>query len=397
MVSVTRETKPNLILIGGVLLAVVLLVSLIYSLLEYDYAEKDAGYQGEARTNAYLAAEFFLLNMGQQAQRIKLFSTNKTLLKSSDTLMVPSIRLAFDRRRSDEMLDWVERGGHLIITGQPITESNSGREDFILEKLGLMIEREALADGSTQDEEQIDVAIDDEDFWKIDLDDLLVVTKKDNFNAQVVWSIEDNDRTHALQILVGRGRVTLLSDMQIFKNDYIDQFDHAAFLFLLSNDQFNQAEFNRAGAGTFYYSLFEDQDSLLQWLWKNAQLFILSFIVTIVIVLWRLMPRFGPLININQPIRRRFSEHLKAAGNYHWRQGNYQHLLHNVRSQLSQKLKIKKPEWSRLSKQAQLRHFADMTQLELEVIERALFSTEIERQDDFIMHIKILEQLRKSL
>lgn len=386
------EKKSGLILVSVITSGLMLLALWFYNVLEYDYVEEDKGYQGEAKTNPYLAAEFFLLEMGQKVEKIKLFSTDKSVLNVDDTLMVPSIRLAFDRRRSKEILDWVERGGHLIITGQPVSERNAGKEDYILDSLGLMIETKALAENSTQYEEQIDVAIDDEDFWKIDLDDFLVITKTDKFNAQTVWRIEDEGRLHGLQILLGEGRVTLLSDMRLFKNDYINEFDHAAFLFLLSSDQYD-----KSSSGTFYYSLFEEQDSLFQWLWKHAALFMLSILGTVGIVLWKMMPRFGPVINVKQPVRRQFTDHIIAAGNYQWRQGNYLHLLHNVRSQLSQQLKIKKPEWSRLNKQEQLRHFSDTSGIDLDVIEAALFKTKIEKADDFIVQIKTLEQLRKSL
>ncbi|RDH84003.1 MAG: hypothetical protein DIZ80_07665 [endosymbiont of Galathealinum brachiosum] len=393
MALTSNKNTSDTLLYVVLTLLVIGIAGWLYTKLEYRIVEEDKGYQGEAKTNAYLAAEFFLLRMGQKAEKIKLFSSKQTRLNINDTLLIPSVRLAFDTRRSEEMLEWVERGGHLIITGQPDTENESSRRDHILEKLGLYLERQSLNEDSTQDDEPVDIAISDEDdFWHIDFDDYLVVSSTSEFDSEIIWSIEDEDRVHAIQVKVGNGRLTLLSDMRIFRNEYIVEYDHAAFLFSLTNDQLFSGE-----AGIFYYSLYEDQMSLMQWLWENAKPLVLSLFALGVIVLWMLIPRFGPLINIHQPVRRQFLNHLTASGNYHWREGHYYQLISEVRKQLSLQVKLKYPEWSDLSKQSQVLHFTEISKLESASIEKALFDTEIETVNDFINKIKILEKLRKSL
>jgi len=388
-----NKSHSNYITFGVLVLLITGLAAWLYSVLEYRMVKEDKGYQGEAVTNPYLAAEFFLRRMGQKAEEIKLFTDNKTQLSAYDTLLIPSVRLAFDSRRSDELLQWVDQGGHLIITAQVDAESKISSRDHILEKLGLFIERQALNEDSLQLEAPVNIAIvDEDDFWQADFDDYLVISTTSEFNSEIIWSIDDEDRTHALQIKRGNGRLTLLSDMRLFRNSYIDAYDHAAFLFSLANDQLLSGD-----AGVFYYSLFDDQMSLWQWLWENASTFMLSLLLLVIIILWMLIPRFGPLINVHQPVRRQFLDHLAASGNYHWRQGHYYRLLTEVRKQLSHRVKLKYPEWSNLSKQDQVSHFAEISQLESLAIEKALFDTRIEQVNDFINKIKILEKLRKSL
>ena len=388
-----NKSHSNYITFGVLVLLITGLAAWLYSVLEYRMVKEDKGYQGEAVTNPYLAAEFFLRRMGQKAEEIKLFTDNKTQLSAYDTLLIPSVRLAFDTRRSDELLQWVDQGGHLIITAQVDAESKISSRDHILEKLGLFIERQALNEDSLQLEAPVNIAIvDEDDFWQADFDDYLVISTTSEFNSEIIWSIDDEDRTHALQIKRGNGRLTLLSDMRLFRNSYIDAYDHAAFLFSLANDQLLSGD-----AGVFYYSLFDDQMSLWQWLWENASTFMLSLLLLVIIILWMLIPRFGPLINVHQPVRRQFLDHLAASGNYHWRQGHYYRLLTEVRKQLSHRVKLKYPEWSNLSKQDQVSHFAEISQLESLAIEKALFDTRIEQVNDFINKIKILEKLRKSL
>lgn len=389
----SNKNSSDSLLYALVALIFVGVVAWVYSQLEYRIVEEDKGYQGEAKTNHYLAAEFFLLRMGQKAEKIKLFSGKETSLNDNDTLLVPSVRLAFDMRRSEEMLEWVESGGHLIITAQPDSENESDQRDHILAKLGLFIERQALNEDSTQEDEPVDIAINDEDdFWQIDFDDYLVISSTPEFNSEVVWTVKDEDRLHAVQVKVGRGRLTLMTEMRMFRNGYIDKFDHAAFLFSLANDQLVSGN-----EGVFYYSLFEEQISLLQWLWENASPLVLSLFALGIIVLWMMIPRFGPLINVHSPVRRQFLDHLTASGNYHWRQGHYYRLISEVRKQLSHRVKLKYPEWSDLSKQDQISHFADISQIDSQVIEKALFDSGIEQANDFTNKIKILEKLRKSL
>lgn len=388
-----NQNNSNTLAYILLLLVIVGLSAFAYYKLEYRIEEVDQGFQGEALTNPYLAAEYFLRNMGQKSEKIKLFVDTQKQLENNDTLLVPSSRIAFDNRRSTQLLEWVEAGGHLIITGKPYLEDESNIRDHILDKLGLYIERRALKEGQDQDEQPVNLDIeDDDDFWQVDFDDYLVVSFAEKFDQDIIWTIVDNDRIHAVQLRLGDGRLTLMSDIRMFRNDYIESYDHAAFLYELTKDQLSSAE-----AGTFYYSLYEDYISLIKWLWDNAQPLIISILFIIIIVLWMLIPRFGPLINIHQPIRRRFLEHLSASGNYHWRQGHYARLLTEVRKQLSLQTKLKYPEWTNLSKQDQVNHFAELSQIEAPAIEKALFDSNIERINDFVNKIKILEKLRKSL
>ncbi|VAW63316.1 hypothetical protein MNBD_GAMMA08-962 [hydrothermal vent metagenome] len=390
---VNQQKKSNLLMYIILGLAFVMVAVWLYMNIESYTTTEDRGYQGEARINAFLAAEFFLRKMGQSTKKIKLFSEDQAQLKYNDTLFVPEIRVAFDRLRSKKIMQWVKQGGHLIVTGNARFKNEKNARDFILDEVGLYVERYVLSEDESLPDEPVDIAIEDEDyFWQANFYDYWLISKTENFNAYILWTIEDEGRTHGMQIEVGKGRLTLLSDIDVFRNDNIARYDHAAFLFSLTNDQLKYDK-----SGVFYYSLFEDQISIFHWLWKHAQPFMLSLMVLGIVILWMSVPRFGPLININQPIRRQFLNHLKASGNYYWRQGYYSYLLMSVRKQLSHAVKVKYPEWSNLNKQEQVKHFSEISQFEVAIIENALFDNEVNQVNDFINKIKILEELRKSI
>ncbi len=394
MVRPHKKADSNLM--GYVLLVLVVIGLSIYAYTQLDYRiEKvDKGFQGEALTNSFLAAEYFLRSMGQPAEEIKLFAQEVQPLAEADTLLISSDRLAFDSRKSAELMQWVNDGGHLIITARATSDDDTQRaRDYILDDLGLHIEWTALGDDDEDYSEPVNVAIDDEDFfWLLDFSDYLNIVLEDEFEQDVLWSIEENNRIYAMQMMAGEGRLTVLADMSIFKNYGIDKHDHAAFLYSLANDQLRHSD-----EGVFYYSLFEKHINLMQWLTQNARPLVISFVIFVVTVLWMIIPRFGPLINVQQPVRRRFLDHLSAAGNYHWRQGHYARLLQVVRKQLSQQIQGRYPEWINLTREDQVRQLSELSGIEAVVIEHALFDAEIERVDHFIKKIHILEKLRKSL
>ena len=379
------------------LLSVIFLLGLGYWFInhefEFSYEEVDKGYQGEALTNPFLAAEFYLRSMGQMTKKLELFPITDSQLKSGDTLMIPGKRIAYDKRRSKFILDWVNHGGHLIITGEVIKGNDYQREDYILNATRLQIEWQVAEDESLEDDEPVNLDVEDEeDFWQVDFVNYQVISLTSDFDKEVIWQVTNNSKLHAIQIKVGAGRVTLLSDTKMFRNQFIDDYDHAAFLFTLSNDQAQLYE-----DSVFYYSVYDNQTNLLSWLWQNAYALMVSLFIFLFMVLWKIVPRFGPLVRVQKPVSRRFLDHLVASGNYHWRQGHYSYLIYAVRKQLHVQINKRYPEWLNMSRDNQLKRFAEISQLEVSAVEKALFDTQIERAEDFMIKIKILEKLRKNL
>lgn len=384
--------KKDSNLLGYLLLILVVVGLSIYAYTQLDYRiEKvDKGFQGEARTNSMLLAEYFLRSMGQDAEEIKLFAPDAKTLKSSDTLMITSNRTGFDQQRAARLMQWVESGGHLIITARSISDDQRAR-DFILDDIGLHVEWEAFKNTDLEYNDPINAEFGD-DFWLLDFSHYLHIVIEDQFDEDVLWTIERDDRLFAIEIAKGDGRLTLIPDINIFRNHNLDQHDHAAFLYSLANEQVRSSD-----DGVFYYSLYEEHTNLLQWLNQYAAPMMISLVIMIVIAIWMIVPRFGPLINVHQPIRRRFLDHLAAAGNYHWRKGHYPRMLLTVRKQLTQQIQTKHPEWISLTREAQVKHLSEKSGLDVVEIENALFDATIERVEHFVRKINVLEKLRKSL
>jgi len=390
--SKSSNIKSNYLLVLMAVLIVAAAGVWLYFNIESHIVETDEGYSGEARTNKFLSAEYFLRKMGLKVKKIELLQPDKFHLNNNDTLFITSTRKNFDRRRSKQLMEWVRNGGNLIVTAQASESGKVKFKDFLLADLGLAVEISVSEDGGEIKNTILDVDIDDENFWQVDFNDSYSIVITNEFNSDVIWRLEDEINVHGLKIKMGQGSLTLLSDVLYFTNDFIDQYDHAAFLFLLANHKNGGVQ-----EGSFYYSLSEDNPMLLSWLWMKAPYFLISIMLLITLVLWMKIPRFGPVINVMPPVRRQFIEHLYAAGRYQWQSKFHHQLLMDVRQQLNQRVRIKFTEWEKMAKNKQIKYFSELTGLNSQVIEKALFDSNITKENDFVLNIRILEKLRKSL
>ena len=93
-----------LFLIGGTLW--------FYNNYELKDIEEYTGFRGEARSNHLFAARVFLKRMGIPAEKkdglFKLPSTDSVILIDTERATLPQKTL-------DELMQWVKKGGHLII------------------------------------------------------------------------------------------------------------------------------------------------------------------------------------------------------------------------------------------------------------------------------------------
>ncbi|SMF24370.1 protein of unknown function [Alteromonadaceae bacterium Bs31] len=109
----------------SVLLAA-LLGGLFFALYEYYEEEQDTGWSKEALRNPFLAAQIYNEQQGYSVvaedSYLKLES-----LDEFQTILVASSGQIISDKRLDEIIAWVDRGGHLIVAAQKPTEKESDR------------------------------------------------------------------------------------------------------------------------------------------------------------------------------------------------------------------------------------------------------------------------------
>jgi len=108
------------------------------------------------------------------------------------------------------------------------------------------------------------------------------------------------------------------------------------------------------------------------WLRESAWYAALTGVLLLMLWLWRVVPRFGPLRADPEAARPRLLDHIRASGMFHWSRGNAAQLLAAAREACLRGIARNHPDLAGLRPEAQVRRFAELTTLSAADIELAL-------------------------
>ncbi len=323
-----------------------------------DY-EKIIGYKGKARTNPFLAAQRMLENMGHEVKDVKTL----VQLPPHDSVIFLSGEGVLPEGRARQLLRWTYSGGHLVYClggTRPYNDFDVSFGSFIkglfqdelkdpiLEQVGVDVKKrfptedaeklvkEAMKhlggegaeekktapaeEKKDEGEEESDEAEDDSWLeavqqvkWRGDTFELslgghqhLMLGRdlgRDEFSAG------PKSESLALHLQHGMGRVTVLAHARPFRNRWVGERDHARWLAALAGEGGDdQVLWVAAATGSFFGLL-----------WQRAWMAVLALAVCLIFWLWRQMPRFGPLEEVELDSTRRFASHVGALGEFFWR------------------------------------------------------------------------------
>lgn len=267
------------------------------------------GYQGEARRNAFLAAERLLARMGVSVRHVKTPGELREL-PPNGTLILPDRRdsIAPDERR--RLLAWVEAGGHLIVE-----DEDHRRPDPILDALA--VKRKPVQNPGN--EASLEIRLPHAPApMKVRMHALQTLEA-----PQARVSVQGKAATHLVHFARGRGQVTALNDLAFMRNALIGTNDHAEFLWQL-------VRFQPETAAVFVFDN-PQKLSLAGWLADHAWPALAAAAGMLALWLWHIAPRFGPLAPDPEPVRRRLLDHLRASGRFQWSTGGAATLAESAR------------------------------------------------------------------
>jgi hypothetical protein len=181
-------------------------------------------------------------------------------------------------------------------------------------------------------------------------------------SEDLLWQIPAQQGFHLLSLPWGSGMVTLLSDNRFFNNSEIDQQDHALFLAHLTRD------YERV------WLLYSSQMPTLPALaWRHAPQLVVTGLILLLILSWRLTLRTGPILVQRNPSRRSLLEHLQAAADFLWKQDRAAGLLERSQRQLEIRWLSSHPLLQRMNQGARCRWLAERTGLSSLSIQAALY------------------------
>ncbi len=265
-----------------------------------------------AQRNPFYAAERLLTRLGRTAHGVRRLAELPDSLAAADTVLVAVPTDVLSAAQSQRLLDWVKRGGHLIIGVRHDHEPGQGR-DHLLNPFPVRGHRAESA--AT---EPVPVALDA-------ASPPLQVRFQSNLRLNdAFWKRFD----------WGEGRVTLLTDMGLFINGRLADHDHADFLWALVQQ-------NPGGQVWLQYRML--LPSLAQLLWQHAWMPLVGLILTLLAALWRSSRRLGPLLIPRSGEQRRLAEHLYASSRFLWRHGAGPVLLQAARQYTLRRLAHRRP------------------------------------------------------
>ncbi len=416
------EPSPRRRRIGWLLLAGVA-VAVFFATCEREQVELPRGYVGEAARNHYYAAQQLLGRMGMPAQSFSDVGALASLPPETSTLVIPTARHAVDDATSARLLDWVARGGHLVVVTWELWDDPNRNPDRILDAVGVhqylngsaaaapnaggaepepQPEPDAKptpppqgAGGDAGDEEDVTPAIAEVDFpdretpLQARFDPRFRLELSDEAAESVVLEILDDNGAHFVTVRRGKGLVTGLTDDYFLTQPEIGELDHAELVYRLS----------RLGGhrGPVWFVYGDQRPSVSRLVLRHAWMVAASALALLALWLWSASRRFGPIAPDPVPARRELMEHVRAAGRLQWRHGGAGALLASVREALLARMRERHPGFQSLTPREQAGRLESLSGVpSARVAEALAFGSEVD-PTRFTARIAILEKLRRSL
>lgn len=349
----------------------------IWFLLNFEQvpAREWVGMSGEARRNPYLALERLAERMGMPAHEVRSL-LDLAQLPPRSVLLLPQPRGELARRERTRLLDWAAGGGHLVIEAEP-----TRTPDPLLDALG--VRRKSLR--SSGPRVPIEVA------WpgaartlRADLPTRIVLEARAPRIAE-----GSPDGAVLLQLAHGKGLVTVINSFTFLQNRAIGANDHAELGWRIVG----------ASGPASVLLVFNNPErlSLTRWLRDNASAVLAAAAALLVLWLWRLAPRFGPIAPDPERNRRSLLDHLRASGRFLWNAGRRTELAESAREAALRRVSRAHPDFASLTANERAVRLADSFGLAPEDARRLLAPQSPRTIQEFVRGIRVLQIIHERL
>jgi hypothetical protein len=344
------------------------------------------GMQQEARRNPLLAAERLFSRLGRTVKRCRR-SADLGVLGGNDALiLVRGPGYPLSRETTQSLLQWVERGGYLIVDWE------FSDRDFLAEAFGVELAKPSPGKdgtppgGGMDARHYVEVALPGEPArYRLAA----------GFNGLAAGKVPPQWRAagpHGDSILHyarGRGNVTLLNYMSFLGNANLGDYDHAELAWALLQ------RYQPGGAVNLAARL--EHPTLWQWLAESAWSASASVAALVVLWLWSAVPRFGGMRATPDAARRDLAQHLLAIGRCLWREGGLAHLRGVARQEVARCLALRHPALSRRLAGERQAGLARLAGLDPGQVREALADHRPPSPEDFTRTMRILQRLEQKL
>ena len=379
-------TRPRIPWWGwaGALLAVALVAGfIVWWRANYERVETlvDKPRSGEARNNP-----LYGLKLTLRADHVQVVDDSRPVwderhaLGDKDTVLVFNDASSLSGAQVQRLVDWVERGGHLLMKAplvSPTDSSLAGRLHIVAGSAGrCMVLRAAGKETSTLFCGSRRFA-----WWGGESTPLL------NWEDDV--GNHGDRRSVYMRLADGKGTVDVVSDFEFLTT--------AALRQPLNADFARQLLAPNYGAGTVYLVHDLAMPSFWGTLWREYWMAWAPLLLLLLGWLWQRMQRFGPLLPTPNIERRSLLEHIDASGQHLYRYGYANRLYDAVRHTFLVRLRARDPQTAALGTPLQAAWLAERCGESASQIQEALEATAMPEPAQFRTRVALLIRLRNQL
>jgi len=351
----------------------------------------DRGPSPEALGNPYLAAEHFLREQGLVVDHANGLERLSDRPPKGRSLLLLGERGNMTPRQVDQLLDWAKSGGHLLVVAEALWDEETDKSgDLLLDRLyihqTLSDEPDQLAPARKKKGPDLTkLYVDNETapaYFSFDTDFNLTDPKH---LAQ--FSANSAKSSHLMQLNLGQGSVTVVTDSDLWKTPGIGKHDNAWLLWYLNQ-------------GTDVTLLFNsDVDDLFTLLMRYFPQALVALAALIALALWQAGMRQGPIQAPAPKARRQLQEHLEASADFLLRRSGQGPLLHALQRDILRAARRRHPGFEHLDTAEQWQVLEHLTRQPSHVISQALGPLPAKRLSsaDFSRQVACLQTLRNAL
>jgi hypothetical protein len=376
-----------------ILLLITLIVGIyIVASVEFYEETREVGASKEVRQQPYLASKFllekFAVTTTIEDDYRRLFSNSQDALtpQLDDAIVLVDANAAISEHLSDELLTWVKKGGFLITAVNAYPFQESFRANSFLEKLGVTVNWLVKDEKTLNDYKQQDSTLYDPNDHKVEigLESSYRILLPDD--TEVYYAVENEEGPTLIQIELGEGMITLMTETFVWNNEQITQHDNAVLLVSFLENM------------THVYIISpKEQDHWFLLLYRYSAEFVWLLALLVIMSLWHFSSRFGPIRNLIDVTQSHFSQHIKVAGDHYWDNGKQHLMLAELRSLILLKLGQRWPAIRGADQQKMILLLQELSGWPPETIKKLMFEDTTLNQSQFTQWMKGLQQLRKML
>ena len=417
------------------LLLVALGLGAVWWLYNFDRVEESRykGLSGEARKDPFLAMKRLLEKMGVKVEERTASASSIAKFGGwapGGTVILGDRRhVVMTKERVAEVLAWVDKGGYLIVEAE-----FPRRPDPLLTALGVERKPQPLRgqrggppagvppgtaqpkDGQPKDATP---AKDRDALWaESNLTDVTIPGQPRVLKAQfapyqsmaepkgaALWKVENAQGVRLIHLARGAGRVTVVSnfDWMVYRGSFgaragrdtrgpthLGKFDHAELLLTLIRLNPNYAK------SPLRLIWGDDDISTWQMFATQAWMALAAFAALVLLWLWRVIPRFGPLRPEPAPAEQRLAAHLEASGRFMWKYLAPHVVYARLRDAFNKRLAERRPALIGMPPGERNAELARLISVRAEAVSRALDGP-VEGANEFVRNVRLLQRLQEKL